>query len=498
MKHSFIHFFAFLSLLISQPNAKGAVNFIFDYSASTDFTGSSSLAVERRASLEAVAALVGSWFKHTNSVTIAVTSSNDPNSTFLATAGSNYTSAGTPGFTYQGFVQKAILTGTGAPSGPDGTVNVNFGVDWDLDDSVSANAFDFKAVMIHELLHAAGFLSEIEQNGNMSGSAPGTPTEATLFDKYVTDAAGNPVINRSTFSVDGILWGILSTGGGTETNPQPNGLYFSGPQAMAANGGMPVRIFSPSPWQQGSSGSHLDDFFYGSVNLAMKAVSSFGPGPRGLTAFEVGILKDIGYDMFDVPTITSSTTASGYAGESFQYQITATEGATSAQAEGLPTGLSINPSTGLISGTPSQSGTSSVTLSATNTVGTNTLILTLTIFPNNDGAAARSWYSDADFYYGYFAGLGQMREALAYWFYFRALGDQASRNFKGETALAYKEYYQGLAYFYYTFLEGQYGRLYFYYLYIGYSEYTYRLAIGDSEGASIYFNYYLSLANSFL
>jgi DNA-binding response OmpR family regulator len=50
-------------------------------------------------------------------------------------------------------------------------------------------------------------------------------------------------------------------------------------------------------------------------------------------------------------------------------------------ATGLPTTLAIDPSTGLISGTPSAVGTFSVILSATNTGGTGTATLTLTINP---------------------------------------------------------------------------------------------------------------------
>jgi hypothetical protein len=46
---------------------------------------------------------------------------------------------------------------------------------------------------------------------------------------------------------------------------------------------------------------------------------------------------------------------------------------------GLPTGLSLNASSGLISGTPIQFGTFYVTLSATNGNGTGNLSLTLTI-----------------------------------------------------------------------------------------------------------------------
>ena len=79
------------------------------------------------------------------------------------------------------------------------------------------------------------------------------------------------------------------------------------------------------------------------------------------------------------PVITSARTASGTVGSAFSYQITATNTPTSYGATGLPAGLSVNSGTGLISGTPTAAGTSTVTLSATNGGGTGTATLTLTI-----------------------------------------------------------------------------------------------------------------------
>jgi PKD repeat protein len=82
------------------------------------------------------------------------------------------------------------------------------------------------------------------------------------------------------------------------------------------------------------------------------------------------------------PAITSVLTATGQVGAAFSYQITASNSPTSYGAVGLPAGLSINTVTGLISGTPTASGGSSVTLSATNAGGTGTKTLTLTINPS--------------------------------------------------------------------------------------------------------------------
>lgn len=85
------------------------------------------------------------------------------------------------------------------------------------------------------------------------------------------------------------------------------------------------------------------------------------------------------------PSITSATTASGVVGQSFTYQISAINSPTSFGASGLPAGLSVNTSTGLVSGTPTAAGSSSVTLSATNSAGTGTATLTLTVTTNGGG-----------------------------------------------------------------------------------------------------------------
>lgn len=87
----------------------------------------------------------------------------------------------------------------------------------------------------------------------------------------------------------------------------------------------------------------------------------------------------------DPPTITSATTASGTVGTSFSYQIVASNGpteygATLSQAAGAATAnLTINATTGVISGTPVNDGVATIPISATNSNGTGTASLILTI-----------------------------------------------------------------------------------------------------------------------
>lgn len=87
------------------------------------------------------------------------------------------------------------------------------------------------------------------------------------------------------------------------------------------------------------------------------------------------------------PVITSAATATGTAGTAFSYQITASNTPTSFDATVLPGWLSVNPGTGLISGTPTASGTVNLTISATNAAGTGTASLAITINPASVGGA---------------------------------------------------------------------------------------------------------------
>ena len=95
------------------------------------------------------------------------------------------------------------------------------------------------------------------------------------------------------------------------------------------------------------------------------------------------------------PVITSGTTAAATVGTSFEYQITASYFPSSYGATGLPAGLTISTTTGLISGTPTVGGVFSVGLIASNSAGSGSATLTMTIpvpnsSPTNIGLTATS------------------------------------------------------------------------------------------------------------
>ncbi len=108
-------------------------------------------------------------------------------------------------------------------------------------------------------------------------------------------------------------------------------------------------------------------------NASVPACGGGGTGSGG------GTTGNGGGTTGSAPVITSSSTDSGRVGVALSYQITATNNPTNFNAIGLPAGLTVNKSSGLISGTPSAAGTYKVALSASNAAGSGTATLTVNV-----------------------------------------------------------------------------------------------------------------------
>ncbi|MGI9123571.1 MAG: Ig-like domain-containing protein, partial [Mycobacterium sp.] len=249
-------------------------------------TGSQYWTDAGRAALLTAAGVLSSYIVVSSPVTINynVVGQNSPGSGTLSSAWANFTS-GNPGF-YPTLVENKVLAGVDYNGGSaDSQVTWNFAYPWALGDSVPNNQYDFKAVAVHELLHSLGLITG-------SGDIASVDRNWTTFDQFLTTADGTPVI-LPDFTVDPDYLANFTGASG--------GLYFSGPNAVAAYGG-PVPVYTPSTWSNGSSVSHVDPNAPNGPYV-MEPWSYYGPGVDGITAVELGMLADLGYTIDPQPRV---------------------------------------------------------------------------------------------------------------------------------------------------------------------------------------------------
>lgn len=278
-------------------SAQAAISFTFDYGADTG-TGfwDATLGADRKAAMNTAASefssLFGSYFTNSGTILLDATATDDYASTNLASAGSYLAGTGTPGFGVGEVIRTKLQTGTDLTgAGADGVVDVNFGQPWQLDLNTPATGaqYDFYSTVYHEFTHALGFASLIAQDGSPFFGTK-TAGEWGTYDQFLVDKNGNRVVDN-TFALNQGVWDAASVGG---TSPG-EGMFWNGANAVAANGGNAVGLYSPTTWADGSSVSHLDTDNGALAGMMMLHATGTGPGARDYSAIEVGMLTDIGY-----------------------------------------------------------------------------------------------------------------------------------------------------------------------------------------------------------
>ncbi len=184
-----------------------------------------------------------------------------------------------------------------------------------------------------------------------------TPNATQTFTLTVNQAPSITSPNTTTFTVGSAGTFTVTAAGSPKPTLTESGKLPSGVTFTASSG-----VLKGTP-AAGTAGSY-----------PITLTAQNGVTPNAVQTFLLTVNPQPG-----VPVVTSATTANGTVGAAFSYQITATNSPTTYSASGLPAGLTLNTGTGLISGMPTAVGVSNVTVHATNSIGTGTANLALTI-----------------------------------------------------------------------------------------------------------------------
>jgi hypothetical protein len=146
---------------------------------------------------------------------------------------------------------------------PEIVIQVNSGADWNPrgDGSPSNSEYDLESVFIHEIAHGLGFLSNDAYDPYYG---VGSLDQPTPFDAYLKTADGRRLPDLPTPSKE--LGTALTTS-----------LLWSGDLAIKANGG-PIKIYTPSRYQSGSSTSHLDEASFSKTGVNSVMTPNLDPG----------------------------------------------------------------------------------------------------------------------------------------------------------------------------------------------------------------------------
>lgn len=148
-----------------------------------------------------------------------------------------------------------------------------------IDGNADSDEYDFLTVALHEICHGLGFAGSMD--GTFSWGIEGYPL---IYDVFTRDTFGTRLIDYNESSPY-TLAEALTMGR----------VYFHGSQAMAANGGKRVELFTPNSWMSGSSYSHLDMNFNRTPDRLMVYMLGLGYATHSPGPVTLGLLKDLGW-----------------------------------------------------------------------------------------------------------------------------------------------------------------------------------------------------------
>jgi uncharacterized repeat protein (TIGR01451 family) len=337
-----------------------------------------------KTAFNAAAAVWGNLLNSSVPITISACWSNLGSSSILGYSGGgtltkNFPEAPRASTWYIAALANALHGSNLDPSNSDMLITFNSNFLWYLgtDGATPTGQFDFMSVVLHEIGHGLNFAGSMDVASGLGswGQGSGFPY---IYDTFMRDAAtgGHVFINDPTDYPN------PSAALATALTSTPPGVWFDGINANAANSGGRVKMYAPSPWNPGSSYSHLDyNTFAGTVNRLMvfaiaDGVATHDPGPIVL-----GMFKDIGWPtaaaaVADVAVGITDSPDPVVVYNNLTYTITVSNSIGPNTAAGVIITDNLPASTTFVSATPSQ-GTC---------IGTNTV--TCALGSINHGASA--------------------------------------------------------------------------------------------------------------
>ena len=172
------------------------------------------------------------------------------------------------------------------------TIHMNSSQKWyfgELFSGIGPKEYDFTTVVLHELAHGLGFSSSARYDSTLSAPVYNAATPYSM-DRFVYKNLG---------AVD--MTSLPASGSSTTSFLTSNSLYFKGSEASSQNGGNRPKIYAPSSWVQGSSLSHWDLGYFGSLNKdkLMEPQAGFANSHffRQVGKVTRGFMSDIGWDV---------------------------------------------------------------------------------------------------------------------------------------------------------------------------------------------------------
>lgn len=284
---------------------------------------------------------------------------------------------------YAGSLANALHGSDIDPSSEDMDITFSSTFSWYLgtDGATPSGQYDFMSVVLHEIGHGLNFFGSMNVAGSPPSGSWGYLGSPYIFDTFMSDALTGGNLLTTTNIYPNPSTALVA--------PLTSGVWFNGANAVAANGGQRVKMYTPNPWLPGSSYSHLDDTtFAGTSNALMVHALASGHAIHDPGQVAEGMFKDMGWNVLqltdaDISVALSAPATPLHVGIPVTQTVTiGNNGPGHALSTILTSTLSGTVTIGSVSATPSQ-GTCSITLPT----------ITCNLGPINNGNSATLIFS---------------------------------------------------------------------------------------------------------